>query len=84
MAKAIHTVLHVPMGERSIDPCPETFGGESASRTGFNGFAPSCLRKDEGSINAEPELTSNEDLKELCARRNACGHAVEEVSMGAP
>ena len=82
MAKAIRTVLHVPMGECSIGSYPEIFGGGPACRTDFNGFTPLYLRKDEDDVNAEP--ATDEDLKELCARRNAYGHAIEEISMGAP
>lgn len=76
MVKAIHTVLHIPMGDCSIGPCPETSGSEGANRMDFNGFAPVCLRNDEDDI--------NKNLKEPCTRRNAYGHAIEETSRGAP
>ena len=84
MAKAIHTVLHIPMGDCSVGPCPETSGSEGANRMGFNSFAPVCLRNDEDDINVKLEPYINRNLKEPCTRRNAYGHAIEETSRGAP
>lgn len=58
MARAIHTVLHVPMEEHSIGPYPETFGSGGVNRTGLNGYTPFCLRKNEDNVNAELKLTT--------------------------
>lgn len=84
MAKAVHTVLHVPMEERSIGLYPETFGNGAADRMDFNGFTPGCLRNDEDNVNVKFEPAINENLKEPRTSRNAYGNAIEEISMGPP
>lgn len=83
MAKAIHTVLHILMGDYPVGFYSETFGSGSANRMGFNGFAP-VLRNDEDDINVKLEPYINKNLKEPCTRRNAYGHAIEETSRETP
>jgi lactoylglutathione lyase len=77
MAKAIHSMIRVLDGERSIEFYEKAFGLEIADRFAFEGFTLVYLRNAETDF--ELELTINHNRAEPYSLGDAYGHLAFSV-----